>query len=63
MKEYQKRVIEERKCLETKIDKLATFLNNSVELRKIEYARLHRQLIYMGLYFDVLTERVEDYEQ
>lgn len=61
MEDYQKRVVEEKKELDVKIDKLSDFLNRTAGLPQAEVARMDRQVIYMGLYSEVLAERIENF--
>ena len=61
MQPHQERVIAELKELSDKHDKLCQFLVGTVfsTLSNAEQSRLRRQCAYMGLYRDVLTERIE----
>ena len=61
MEDYQERVVEERKELNVKIDKLSHFLNSTTGISSMEATRMNRQLIYMGLYSDVLGERIDSF--
>jgi len=61
MKDYQIRVIEEKKELDKKLSKLDAFLTNDTPLEKPEYDRLKRQHRIMLLYSQVLQERIENF--
>ena len=63
-KQYQLRVVEEKEVLNEKYDKLNFFMTTEKfkdEISAAEQKRLRRQLIYMGLYADVLAERIEKF--
>lgn len=63
MKEYQQRVIEEKKALDAKIIKLRSFVNSAEfkAVEPVEQFRLHRQLCAMNSYSGVLSERIEHF--
>ena len=64
MENYQMRVVEEKQALDEKYDKLNFFMTGETfkhEISAAEQKRLRRQLIYMGLYADVLAERIEKF--
>jgi len=60
MKEYQQRVIDEKKDLDIKIERLIDFISGDVfkQLLLPEQRRLKRQKGIMELYSDVLNERI-----
>lgn len=63
MKPFQERVVEEKKQLDEKIEKLNTFLDH-VEISSIpqdEWERLTRQQALMLSYSQVLGERIEHF--
>lgn len=61
MEDYQQRVIEERKVLETKIGRLDTFTRSEKHdaLPTKDQELLREQLSYMRSYSDVLRRRIE----
>ena len=65
MKEYQKRVVQEKKELDEKMLKLKEFFDSDTfkALDEDERFRLHRQAIYMDSYSTVLGERIEAFEK
>jgi len=61
MQPYQERVIEEKKALDEKIDKLRTFISDDPKFADAgmeEQGRLREQLQHMLRYTDVLHERI-----
>jgi hypothetical protein len=60
MEAYQQRVIDEKFDLDKKIEKLRDFITSEMfgELSFFEQRRLRRQAAIMGLYSDVLDERI-----
>lgn len=65
MEEYQKRVIQEQKELQEKIDKLEEFLNDSNKIsivNKKEYPILSDQFEKMLFYNQDLLERIALYK-
>ena len=64
MKDYQQRVIEEKKQLDKKIEKLRTFLNTETfaELDLAERGRMHSQFNVMTNYSSILGERIDAFE-
>ncbi len=62
MKDYQIRVVEEKKSLDEKLEKLTAFLKSkTVDVNGEELRRLQRQEKYMQLYSQVLAERIENF--
>lgn len=61
MREYQQRVVEEKKELDIKIAKLDAFVGGAVyfDLDDEEQDRLTAQRTAMGEYSDILGERIE----
>jgi crAss001_48 related protein len=61
MEPYQERVIEEKKELDEKIEKLAAFIESDafISVSTREKVRLHRQEVLMQLYSKVLADRIE----
>lgn len=57
---HQERVVEEKKQLDEKLDKLTEFLKTDTfkNLNEYERERLERQHEYMTGYSDVLAERI-----
>lgn len=60
MQPHQQRVIDEKRELDEKRQKLTTFIGGDVyrTLDKVEQSRLNRQLEAMTLYSNVLKERI-----
>jgi len=60
MKNYQRRVVNEKKALELKRDRLSTFIAGSFfpQLPQDEQFRLLLQSDVMGMYSSVLAERI-----
>jgi hypothetical protein len=60
MEAYQQRVIDEKTELDTKLNKLVTFLNTTTfeSLPPAEQRRLWLQQIFMGQYSAILGERI-----
>ena len=60
MEAYQQRVVEEKRELDTKRDKLAEFLKspNRIKVLMDEQGRLNRQLAVMEVYSVILAERI-----
>lgn len=56
MEDWQKRLVEERKELGEKVEKLIKFLNENKECE--DFDLLAEQLHYMTGYYEVLTKRV-----
>lgn len=58
--DYQNRVIAEKNELDSKIDRLRSFIQNKsfADLPYAERRRLRRQELIMQLYSDVLDERI-----
>lgn len=63
MQPYQERVIIEKSELDTKIEKLETFLfgDGFPLLQKAEQIRMAQQFGYMRSYSEVLRERIENF--
>jgi CHASE3 domain sensor protein len=61
MKPYQQRVVDEKKELDQKIEKLTSFLKEPQTKCLIELERLQRQLVIMHQYSEVLGERIEHF--
>lgn len=61
MPEYQQRVVEEKKELDSKLEKLLKFFDTATfdELPVEEKDRMYRQSRYMKQYSEVLGERIE----
>ena len=60
MEAYQQRVVDEKTELDTKLNKLATFLNTTTfeALPSAEQRRLWLQEIFMRQYSQILGERI-----
>lgn len=61
---HMERVVEEKKELQLKMDKLHALLTDQPRIERLnvnapELARLRRQYVLMGLYRDTLAERLE----
>ena len=64
MEAYQKRVVEERDEMDSKIKKLAFFLaREDVELDDDETVRLYKQLAIMINYSAILLDRISSFEK
>jgi len=64
MKEYQKRVVEEKIDLDAKIEKIHAFLISAPDtLSSEEYCRMSRQMTAMRKYSEILEERIEAFER
>lgn len=64
MKAFQERVVEEKKQLDDKIDKLRFFIHANdtyAELPQAEQMRLVYQLDVMTRYSTILMERIENF--
>ena len=63
MQEYQKRVVEEFENLEDKIERLGNFINSEKinTVPEMEASRLGQQYIAMGVYSQILAERIENF--
>ena len=64
MKPHEQRVIEEKKELDEKIQKLTSFCNSGKgfvfeSLQEKERFLLHAQLIHMNLYSNILEQRIK----
>lgn len=64
MKDFQKRVVEERDDLKGKMERLGKFLNSDIYagLPEGERVRLRHQLQVMGMYHDILCERIRNFK-
>ena len=62
MQSYQLRVIDEKKELDSKLQKLHTFLGSPLPIEKEEFVRLCRQANIMFQYSQILEERIEAFE-
>ena len=64
MQPHQQRVVDEKTELDSKMDKLTTFIDTPLfaSLPEAEQERLVRQLHHMGNYTAVLHERIEAFE-
>lgn len=66
MEEFQTRVVEEKKELDSKVEKLDRFLNNTTGLDSIidlvEKRRLHFQLNVMNSYSLILGDRIANFK-
>lgn len=60
MQEFQKRVVEEKAELDSKMDRLTAFIDTPIfkSLPEAEQERMVRQLHHMGEYTAVLGERI-----
>lgn len=60
MEAYQQRVVEEKRELDSKRDKLTEFLKspNRTKVSQDEQDRLTRQLAVMDVYSNILAERI-----
>ena len=64
MKDYQERVVEEKKELDSKIDKLSNFLDFSrdfIALNQAEQVRMKMQRLTMKQYSDLLAARIDSF--
>ena len=64
MQEFQQRVLDEKKDLDDKLDKLKAFINTDEKFLRLsvgEQLRLERQAEIMQDYSDVLTERIASF--
>ena len=65
MAPYQERVVTEKAELDDKVGLLRAFIKGSAEFKELpraEQLRLHRQDCIMGLYSEVLDERIDAFE-
>lgn len=60
MEGFQQRVVDEKAALDDKIEKLSKFSEGDIfdGLPEAEQVRLEHQIEFMGLYSDVLGERI-----
>lgn len=60
---HQERVVDEQKELQTKVEKLETFLFGPIynKLDVPEQIRLQKQFAYMTLYLSVLEDRIKSF--
>ena len=65
MQEYQKRVVEERDELGTRVGKLKSFITTGVfkALDEEEQVRMKMQVVLMVAYLEVLNERIEAFKK
>lgn len=65
MQPYQQRVVEEKRELDAKIDKLIPFIASSMYLKldMAEQLRMKSQLEYMTAYSNVLGERIAAFSE
>ena len=65
MEVYQARVMAEKEDLDAKIDRLQAFIETPKfkDLSTAEQRRMRRQIAIMGLYSDVLDERILAFEE
>ena len=65
MKDWQERVVDEKRELVDKLDRLVTFMGSATynELPNAAQRHLWRQQQLMSLYVDVLAERIEVFEE
>jgi len=61
LEDYQKRVVDEKAELDTKLEKLQTFLTKDMEIASNELDRLKRQEEVMTEYSEILGERIESF--
>jgi hypothetical protein len=64
LQEFQQRVLDEKKDLDDKLDKLKAFINTDEKFLRLsvgEQLRLERQAEIMQDYSDVLTERIASF--
>jgi len=63
MEDYQERVIEEKKELDAKIDKLGEFIRSDefVSVPMAEQVRLKQQRTVMNQYSDILAARIDGF--
>jgi hypothetical protein len=64
MQPFQQRVVDEKRELDEKSEKLLAFINGKIfqSLTSAEQERMHRQWQYMNGYSGVLGERIEAFE-
>lgn len=63
MKDYQKRVINERNDLNTKLERLNAFLDdNHTNVILDELERLRKQTVVMQQYLEILDKRIEAFK-
>lgn len=60
MEDYNQHVVNEKKELDARIEKLRKF--NDSRFSQEERDRLSRQLISMGMYSDILGERIDAFD-
>ena len=66
MKDYQKRVVAEKKELDKKLKKLGDFIGNWDIFRHLhldEQKRLRKQEIFMEAYSEVLADRIAAFKE
>jgi hypothetical protein len=66
LQEFQQRVLDEKKDLDDKLDKLKAFINTDEKFLRLsvgEQLRLERQAEIMQDYSDVLTERIASFTE
>ena len=63
MEEYQQRVLDEKKELDSKIDKLGEFIGSDefVSVPMAEQVRLKQQRTVMNQYSDILAARIDGF--
>ena len=65
MQPHQQRVVDEKKELDVKLEKLSAFIQGPIfqTLKSDEQERLTRQIKLMDQYSGVLAERIEAFDQ
>lgn len=64
MTEYQERVVEEKQCLDEKLEKLQMFIESNETFKTLQEAeqnRLHEQCSVMMRYSEILKERIANF--
>jgi hypothetical protein len=64
MNPFEERVVDERKDLQGKHERLTAFIDGHIYkmLQKDEQVRLLRQHFVMQLYINILTERIQNFK-
>ena len=65
MEVYQERVMDEKTDLDLKLTELFKFLNSSEKVKTVseeELKRMNRQFAIMGMYSDILQERIINFK-
>lgn len=65
MQPHQQRVVDEKRELDEKMEKLLSFMNGNIfsSLRPVEQYQLSRQWQHMNGYSGILGERIEGFKE